>query len=163
MLRAGFLIANLSLYVILASAVGKGAMPPYQPPPPPPPSSFSVPPSTPAQPPTEVGRSGEVKTCPPEYEMLGKECVKVVTIPATPQCGANGEMTPEGVCAVFFGKTAQCPEGYERLGEKCEHRETGSPFSVCDSGYTLTDMDECVAPIEQEPQESRSYRTYGHG
>lgn len=152
MLRVIFFIGNVLLSGVLVSGLG---FPPRPMPsmPPPPTGQFSVPQTPTGSPPTPVDKSNVVKTCPAGFEFLGKECVQVVTIPATPVCPPGSELTPDGVCAMYVGKNPQCPTGFNRLGNTCERRETSAPLFVCGPGYTLTDADECTAPIESPPEE----------
>lgn len=119
-------------------------------------ASQAVPPSDPVIgniPPQEVGRGERTKRCPPEFEEIGKECIRVIRVASSLQCAAGGSLTPEKTCATYSGKTATCQSGFTRNGNRCHRQQAAQPSLYCAPGYTLTDQNECTGQVPATPQE----------
>lgn len=107
----------------------------------------------PVSPPSEISRTPTSKRCPEGFESLGKECVRVVTIPSSRSCSPGAELTLDDNCATYIPKTATCDVGFEQIGNRCEHFESIPSRMACPAGYTLTDAGCVPPPTELPPSE----------
>lgn len=88
----------------------------------------------------------ESKGCPAGFDLIGKNCVQVLTIEPTWIC-PTGTSNCETGCKAYFPKIAECPTGFTNTGSQCQRVATVAPITSCPTGYVFTE-EGCLRQIE---------------
>lgn len=96
--------------------------------------------------PSIIDKSAASKSCPVGYQMMGKQCGRVIHKDSQKTCAMGFSLlnASSDKCVRYVGKDPYCDEGFRRIGANCIRISTTPAVENCPNGYFLNSNGDCL-------------------